>query len=128
MKKRWRILEYGIPFRKIEVLEKIFLACCVLHNMILTEGDRRDHKSRVGRGVAFNGDSIYIADAGDIEPPAACAVRRMRLTGGEREERLCQSIMNTVPASSNVAEGFDYCLACKQLNCFIDVIGNLIFT
>ncbi len=48
LKKRWRILEYGIHYRKIEILEEVFLTCCVLHNMMADDAESRDNQIRVG--------------------------------------------------------------------------------
>ncbi|KAL9182591.1 hypothetical protein ACHAXT_013243 [Thalassiosira profunda] len=49
LKKRWKILEYGIRFRDIEVVEKVFVVCCMLHNMMLTEMETRDSQHRWGK-------------------------------------------------------------------------------
>jgi len=32
LKKRWRILDYGIQFRNIHVVEKVLVVCCILRN------------------------------------------------------------------------------------------------
>ncbi|KAL9182044.1 hypothetical protein ACHAXT_012387 [Thalassiosira profunda] len=60
LKKRWKILEYGIRFRDIEVVEKVFVVCCMLHNMMLTEMETRDSQHRVGRGAPNAGDAIWL--------------------------------------------------------------------
>ena len=36
-KKRWRCLESGLRFCDIRVIEKVFVVCCMLHNMMLSE-------------------------------------------------------------------------------------------
>ena len=60
IKKRWRILDYGIRFRNKEFIEKIFTACCMLYNEMLTEMESRDHDVRVGRGAPLPGDEIWL--------------------------------------------------------------------
>ena len=37
LKKRWKILDYGIRFRDIDVVKKVFVVCCMLHNNMLSE-------------------------------------------------------------------------------------------
>ena len=34
LKKRWRILNYGLHYRDIKKCEKIFVTCCCLHNFL----------------------------------------------------------------------------------------------
>ena len=69
LKKRWKILEYGIRFDSIEVVERIFTVCCILHNMMLSEMDTRDSTTLVGRGAPLGQDAIWIAEPGDGESP-----------------------------------------------------------
>ena len=55
LKKRWKILEYGIRFRDIKVVEKVFHVCCMLHNMMLSEmKGTRETQYKVGRGAPIN--------------------------------------------------------------------------
>jgi hypothetical protein len=42
LKKRWRILDYGIQFRNIHLVEKVFVVCCMLHNNMLLEMESTD--------------------------------------------------------------------------------------
>ena len=35
LKKRWRILNYGLHYRDIKKCEKIFVTCCCLHNFLV---------------------------------------------------------------------------------------------
>ena len=62
LKKRWKILEYGIRFRSMKVAEKVFVVSCMLHNMMLSEMETRESNYRVGRGAPTAGD----AHAGDV--------------------------------------------------------------
>eukprot|EP00956_Cyclotella_meneghiniana_P005219 scaffold6502_cov38-Cyclotella_meneghiniana.AAC.6 len=65
LKKRWRILEYGMHYRSIDRCEKIFVTCCVLHNMMLDLITPSDAEARVGRGCPLPGDAIYLEGATD---------------------------------------------------------------
>eukprot|EP00956_Cyclotella_meneghiniana_P035135 scaffold111769_cov64-Cyclotella_meneghiniana.AAC.2 len=65
LKKRWRILEYGMHYRSIDRCEKIFVACCVLHNMMLDLITPADAEARVGRGCPLPGDAIFIEGESD---------------------------------------------------------------
>ena len=60
LKKRWRILEFGIHNCKIETLEEVFLACYVLHNMMAEVAESCDNQIRVGQGRPLSADAIYI--------------------------------------------------------------------
>lgn len=60
LKKRWKILEFGIRFRSIVVVEKVFTVCSMLHNMMLSEMETRESSHRVGRGQPLSGDSIWL--------------------------------------------------------------------
>ena len=42
LKKRWRILDYGIRFHNIHVVEKVFVLCCMLHDNMLCEMEATD--------------------------------------------------------------------------------------
>ncbi len=66
LKKRWKILEYGIRFRDIKVVEKVFVVCCMLHNIMLTEMETRQSSHVVGKGAPLGRDAIWIA--GDLGP------------------------------------------------------------
>jgi hypothetical protein len=60
LKKRWKILDYGIRFRSMQFCEKVFTVCCILHNETLTEMESRDCDVSVGRGAPLPGDGIWI--------------------------------------------------------------------
>ena len=60
LKKRWKILEFGIRFRDIKIMEKVFVVCCILHNMMLSEMKTRESNHRVGRGQPNPGDAIWL--------------------------------------------------------------------
>ena len=68
LKKRWKILEYGIRFRDIAVVEKVFVVCCILHNVMLSEMETRESNHRVGRGQPNPGDAIWLAGPQQMPP------------------------------------------------------------
>jgi len=49
LKKKWRILDNGIRFHNIHVVENMFVVCCMLHNNMLSEMAAIDSDARVGR-------------------------------------------------------------------------------
>ena len=69
LKKRWKILEYGIRFNDIKVVENIFIVCSMLHNMMLGDAETSDSQIRVGRGAPLEGDAIWLRN--DTNVPVA---------------------------------------------------------
>ena len=69
LKKRWKVLEYGIRFDDIHVVERVFLSCCILHNMMLSEMETRDNRIPVGRGCPIGSDAIWLAVPNEGNPP-----------------------------------------------------------
>ena len=66
LKKRWRILEYGLHYRDHDRCEKIFVVCCILHNIMLdNSSDESMGEVRVGRGAPLPGDAIYLEGESD---------------------------------------------------------------
>jgi hypothetical protein len=63
LKKRWRILDYGLQYRNMHKCEKLFWVCCILHNMLL-ELPEDDGFScviiRAGRGGPLGNDGLWI--------------------------------------------------------------------
>ena len=60
LKKRWQILDFGIRYKQMKKIEKVFTICCVLHNNMLSEMDSRDCDVRVGRGAPLPGEGIWL--------------------------------------------------------------------
>ena len=60
LKKRWRILDFGIRYKQMKKIEKVFTVCCILHNNMLSEMDSRDCDVRVGRGAPLLGEGIWL--------------------------------------------------------------------
>ena len=57
IKTRWRILDNGLAYGDIGNCEKIFLACCCLHNFLLDVMERND--VRVGHGAPLPHNGIW---------------------------------------------------------------------
>ena len=60
VKKRWRILDYGIRFKDMQKVERVFMVCCILHNIMLSKMESRDSDVRVGRGAPLPGDGLWL--------------------------------------------------------------------
>lgn len=60
LKERWNCLQQGFKFRSIEVCRNIFVACCVLHNMMLDEMTKDDANSKIGHGICLGNDGIWL--------------------------------------------------------------------
>jgi hypothetical protein len=97
MKKRWRILEYGIHYRCIVTSEKIFVVCAILHNMLINEIDWSESDvPQVGRSVPKAGDAIYLegpTDRDAAEPVSRSQKRNEKKDGVDwaaRREQLSE--------------------------------------
>ena len=88
LKKRWRILEFGIRFRDIKIVEKVFVVCAMLHNIMLTEMKTTDTQFRVGRGSPNPGDAVWLR--GPVPLPAVRngGERHMAMEWGKRRQAL----------------------------------------
>ena len=60
LKKRWMILNYGIHFQGINVVEKVFVVCCMLHNNMLSEMESWESDVCVGCGGPLEGDGPWL--------------------------------------------------------------------
>ena len=58
LKKRWRVLNSSMLFQDIGVCEKIFVACCCLHNFLLEVIECND--VRIGRGAPLGNDCMWL--------------------------------------------------------------------
>jgi len=88
LKKRWKILEYGIRFRDIKVVEKVFVVCCMLHNMMLQEMETRETTFRVGRGSPLPGDAISLAVLNRPVPVGGEGRHKLATEWGKRRKAL----------------------------------------
>ena len=53
LKSRWGILDRGFKHWDITVCGKIFVTCCILHNMMLDLMVREEKANRIGRGCSI---------------------------------------------------------------------------
>ena len=60
LKARWGSLDHGPRHRNILTCKRIFIACCVLHNMMLDEMVHEEPSQRVGRGCHMPKDSLWL--------------------------------------------------------------------
>jgi len=74
LKERWKILDYGLRFRHMLTGEKVFVTCCILHNMMLDVmerergGQSRQSNPRVRRGAPRAGDALWIEGPSPMPP------------------------------------------------------------
>jgi hypothetical protein len=63
LKKRWRILDYGLQYYDMKFCEKVFtVCCCALHNILLDVGDDMGFSRvnvRVCRGAPSGSDGLW---------------------------------------------------------------------
>jgi hypothetical protein len=60
LKGRFATLDNGLKHRNITVCKQVFVACCVLHNMMLDEMVREEPPARVGWGCHMPEDSVWL--------------------------------------------------------------------
>jgi hypothetical protein len=58
LKKRWKVLNHGFKFCKMEQCKKVFIACCILHNFLLYM--MVWNNVRVGRGYPIGDDGVWL--------------------------------------------------------------------
>ena len=61
------MVECSLRFCNIRTAEKVFVVCCILHNLMLSEMETRDNSVCVGRGAPLGRDGIWLQGA---LPPA----------------------------------------------------------
>ncbi|KAL7526183.1 hypothetical protein ACHAWF_001665 [Thalassiosira exigua] len=87
LKKRWRILDNGIRFRNMRVGEMVFVSCCVLHNMMLSEMEQDAQPPRVRRSSIPIDDALWIKGATPV-PPLQKGQRANAIKWGQRRAAL----------------------------------------
>jgi len=60
LKKRWRVLDYGLNYYCMKDCEKVFTVCCVLQNMLLSLGENFGFGVVAGRGRPYPGDGLWL--------------------------------------------------------------------
>ena len=58
LKKRWQVLNDGLHYCDIRTCERVFNACCCIHNLMLELMER--NCVRVGRGAPIGTDGIWL--------------------------------------------------------------------
>ena len=88
LKIRWKCLESGLRFQDIRVVEKVFVVCYMLHNIMLSEMDR-ETSYRVAQGAPIGRDAIWLADP-QHRPPRQADISKKRLAEawGKRRREL----------------------------------------
>ena len=107
LKKRWRILEYGIiHYRSSDRCEKVFVVCCILHNIMLAHSpNEANGEVRVGRGAPLPGDAIFLegeSDRRERESTTGLNVRAEKLEARDwiaRREQLTDHLAYTKTAT-----------------------------
>ena len=60
LKKRWRILDYGLKKYCMKDCEKVYTVCCVLHNVLLGLDENFGISCVAQRGCPSTGDSQWL--------------------------------------------------------------------
>ncbi|KAL7425583.1 hypothetical protein ACHAXH_000201 [Discostella pseudostelligera] len=68
LKARWGVLDRGFKHRSIQVCQDVFIACCVLHNMMLDEMEREEAPPRIGRGCHMPHEGMWLEGPSDPPP------------------------------------------------------------
>ena len=97
LKKRWKMIESGIRFRNIRIVERVFVLCSMLHNFMLSEMESRDSSERVGRGAPLGRDAIWLQ--GPLPPgpalagaPTARAAKQLARAWAKRRRELAEHL------------------------------------
>jgi hypothetical protein len=79
LKKQWQTLNNGLHYRDIRTCEKVFDACCCLHNFMLDRMER--NRFRVGRGAPIGTDGVWL-DGNKVETEATEVMQLMQFARG----------------------------------------------
>jgi hypothetical protein len=62
LKKRWRILDYGLHYYDMKKCEMVFTVCCIMHNILLDVGEDQgmNYVNPVGRGGPIGRDGLFL--------------------------------------------------------------------
>jgi hypothetical protein len=62
LKKRWRILDYGLHYYNMKKCEMVFTVCCIMHNILLDVGEDQglNYVNPVGRGGPIGRDGLFL--------------------------------------------------------------------
>eukprot|EP01082_Thalassiosira_pseudonana_P007063 g6219.t1 g6219 contig22:16423-17748(-) len=87
LKKRWRILEYGLHYHDMKKCEMVFTVCCVMHNILLDVGEDQGfvYVNPVGRGGPIGRDGLFLE--GPVELQQRVGRDAMTLRGMKAADR-----------------------------------------
>ena len=114
LKKRWRILEFGMHYRSIEKCEQIFIVCCILHNMLVQEQEIQQsewRRARIGIGAPLEGEAIYIegpTNRNEVELVGTALRRKERKEALEWAERRDALSRHCCYCKMQLGERIDY--------------------
>ncbi len=74
LKKRWQTLNNGLNYA-ITTYERVFNACCCLHNFMLDQMER--NQVRVGRGALIGSDGVWL-DGNTVAHEATVMMQSMQ--------------------------------------------------
>ena len=67
LKARFGFLDTGFKHRRIQVCEWVFVACCVIHNMMLDKMRREPPAERLGRGCQMPDSGMWFSGPMELE-------------------------------------------------------------
>ena len=89
LKKRWRILHYGLHYRDIKKCEKIFVTCCCLHNFLVDIIEWKVKRVNCG-GPIDQHDGLWLE--GHTPPNPESSGRTMEFRFNQRRNILAQHL------------------------------------
>ena len=94
LKARWTCLDKGFKYRDITHCRKIFVTCCVLHNMMLDEMVREEKAPRIGRGCSIGDDNVWLEGPSEEVPvlPSDAVQRSLKVKFDKRRMLLCHHL------------------------------------
>ncbi len=75
LKKQWQTLNIGLHYCDIRTCERVFNACCCLHNFMLDQMER--NRVRVGRGAPIRTDGVWL-DGNTVATEATDLIQSMQ--------------------------------------------------
>ena len=104
LKKRWRILDYGLNYYCMKQCEKVFTVCCVLHNMLLYANDSDGFISRASQGCPIGNDGLWLKGADEMMERFMNETVLANITAGDRRDAVLWAERRDL-----LAEHLEYC-------------------
>ena len=93
LKGRWTSLDKGYKYRKMKTCGEIFLACAVLHKMILSEMVREGRPPLLQRGVHLVSDGMWLEGPSQMVPvPGTDNLKKLKEAFDLRWTQLCHHL------------------------------------